>query len=270
MKRLRFLHIPKTAGSTFTDILSRQYSGTQHFQFLGDNISDKKRFEEMPVDDRRNVRLFTGHAPIVTGISEADTATIITILRDPIERVKSFCQHVSEGKSPYLLKDFPPERFNLDEFLESGNEELSNLQAKMLINGGHICSPKLIDSMPVAKAANLALTNLFNRVSYFGIQQYFDESLIMFSESLNWKLPLYVHLNKKRTFKRLKFEDRHLQRIEELNPVSIEVYNRAKERFVEMMNSDAFEEAKLKRFRLVNKVLGRPVYNLGRIRSKLR
>ena len=268
MEKLRFLHVPKTAGSTFTGILSRQYSGNQHFEFQGDSLGDKKRFEAMPENDRKNVKLFTGHAPIVTGINEADNATIITILRDPIDRVKSFCQHVSEGKSSYLLKDFPPERFNLDEFLESGNEELSNVQAKMLINTGSCTSSSLIDSMPVSKAADLALNNLFGRISFYGIQEYFDESLIIFSSSLNWKLPLYVRLNKKNAFKQLKFENRHLQRIEELNPVSIEVYKRAKERFVKMMSSDVFEEAQLKRFRLVNKVLGGPVVNFRRLRSK--
>ena len=152
--------------------------------------------------------------------------------------------------------------------MESGNEELSNVQAKMLINTGSCTSSSLIDSMPVSKAADLALNNLFGRISFYGIQEYFDESLIIFSSSLNWKLPLYVRLNKKNAFKQLKFENRHLQRIEELNPVSIEVYKRAKERFVKMMSSDVFEEAQLKRFRLVNKVLGGPVVNFRRLRSK--
>ena len=61
-------------------------------------------------------RIVLGHAPITTCIKEADSATIITFLRDPVERVKSFCQHVYEGKSLHLKDSFPPELFNLMHF----------------------------------------------------------------------------------------------------------------------------------------------------------
>ena len=251
MEPLRFLHIPKTAGSTFTGILKRQYFGRKFFGFTGNVTSDIKNFKALSENDKAKIVLFAGHAPIVTGIDSADNATTITFLRDPISRVKSFCQHVSEGKSPYLIDDFPPETFSLDDFLESGNRELSNLQTKMLLNHGSCASP-LHDNMSASEAKDTAVDNLFNKISHFGLQEYFDESLIVFSLALNWRMPLYASKNKKNSCKLIKFEKHHLLRIAELNAIDMEVYRLAKEKFIYLLNSVAFDKAKLKQFQLIN------------------
>lgn len=248
MKPLRFLHIPKTAGTTFTDILQRQYFRKMSFHFSGDITSDIKRFKALSKIDRDKVILFTGHSPFITGINRADSATTITLLRDPISRVKSFCQHVAEGKSPYLANDFPPETFRLDDFLESGNGELSNLQTKMLVNYG----PLLFENISASEAKDLALDNLFNKISYFGFQEYFDESLIVFILALNWRMPLYSSKNEKNTSKLIQFEKRHLKRIAELNAIDMEVYRLAKEQFECLLDSEAFDKEKLKRLHFIN------------------
>jgi hypothetical protein len=255
MSLLRFMHIPKTGGSTFGLILRHQYRGKGDFSFSGDIASDIHRFKSLSEHERNNVELFKGHAPISTGLPEADNAMIITFLRDPIDRVKSFCHHVSEGKSPYLRKEFPPESFSLDRFLESGNAELSNLQTKMLINSGSCASPVLLESMSPAEARDMALTNLYGRVSYFGLTEFFDQSLAIFSQSLNWSIPVYVSLNRKHTTGSIEFKERHLSRIAELNSIDIEVYDAARARFMDIAESVEFHNTKLKLFLSINAFL---------------
>ncbi|MBV6518771.1 MAG: hypothetical protein HCAMLNBO_01507 [Candidatus Brocadia fulgida] len=257
-KPLRFLHIPKTAGTTFLSILRRQYFGKKSFAFTGDVASDIKRFEALSERDKTKVMLFAGHAPIVSGVKMADNATTITFLRDPINRIKSFCQHVAEGKSLYLIDEYPPETFNLDSFLESGNEELSNFQTKMLIGNGSYALP---DNMSDRKAADLALDNLFNKISYFGLQEYFDESLMVFSSALHWRMPIYASKNKKNIRKGIQFEKHHLEKIAALNAIDLAVYRSAKEYFVRMLNGVTFDEAKLKWFQFMTK-LCRPVIQI--------
>ena len=173
MELLRFLHIPKTAGTTFTAILQRQYFGKKMYVFTRPLDLEIKKYNSLPKDERDQIELFAGHAPIVTGINQADNATTITFLRDPVSRVKSFCQHVAEGKSPDYIVDFPPETFNLDEFLESGAWELSNLQSKMLINEPNSTPPVVFKYLSPSEAKDLALDNLFNKISFYGIQEYF-------------------------------------------------------------------------------------------------
>ncbi|MDU9047283.1 MAG: sulfotransferase family 2 domain-containing protein [Candidatus Electrothrix sp. Rat3] len=252
MKPLRFMHIPKTAGTTFTCILKRQYFRKKSFHFIGDITSDIEKFKSLSKSDRENVVLFTGHESFMTGINRIDTATTITFLRDPVSRVKSFCQHVSEGKSPNLINDFPPESFNLDAFLESGNGELSNLQTKMLINYGRCAPPLLLENMSASEAKDLALDNLLNKISLFGLQEYFDESLIVFLLALNWRMPLYSSRNKKNPRKLIQFEKHHVKRIAELNSTDMEVYRLAKKRFKGLLESEAFDKKKLKRFHHIN------------------
>lgn len=249
MECLRFQHIPKTAGSTFTRILERQYAGQKSFQFSGNLKADKKRFEALPEEERENIVLFTGHAPFVTGIEKADQATMITILREPISRVQSYCQYVSEGKVPNLIPDFPPETFDLDRFLESRNAELTNFQTRLLVKNG--LTPAF-DNMPHSQARDEALDNLFNKISHFGLQEFFDESLIVFSAALNWKTPVYVSVNQRDAANLLPFEKHQVERIVEMNAIDLEVYRLARERFMRIFKSSPLYRVKLKWFQLRN------------------
>lgn len=254
MQRLRFLHIPKTAGSTFAAILRRQYAGEKVFEFSGGLDFDRKEFCKLSDQDRNGVSLFMGHAPFITGLAQADSATTITFLREPISRVRSFCQYVSEGKVSYLVDRFPPESFSLDALLECGTEEISNLQTKMLITNDSWPSQELMRGMSDSDARDNALDNLFNKIAHFGLQEYFDESLVIFASELGWKAPYYASLNRKNSRKPLEFETRHLDRIAELNAVDREVYARAKERFTGLLSGETFSRARLIRFRLVNRL----------------
>lgn len=261
MQALRFLHIPKTAGTTFNSILKRQYFGKKSFNFTSDIASDKKRFEALSEKDRASIALFTGHAPIKTGIKEADNAIIITFLREPISRVKSLCQHVSEGKSPYLLDKFPPSTFNLDDFLESGIPELENFQTRALVNSRQD-DPSSFAGLIHSETKDMALNVLFNKVSYFGLQEYFNESLLIFSSALNWRMPVYASKNTKKVSKSIVFEQRHLEKITALNKLDLEIYSCAREYYLDSLAKAALDEEKLKLLLRVNK-LAKPVIKIG-------
>ena len=269
MSGLRFLHIPKTAGITLFGILRRQYPRKAYFTFSGDAATDIERFRSLPQDQRENIVLWVGHAPIKTGISQADSATVITLLRDPVSRVKSFCQHVFEGKSPHLRCDFPPESFDLGRFLDSGNPELSNLQTKMLINTQDCSRHLSFQEMPPLEAKDRALENLFDNVLSFGLQEHFDESLMLFTELLNWRVPVYDLRNMRSVARVLQFEQHHLDRISELNALDIEVYTAAKPRFLASLEANGINEAKLRRFRLIQRAASPLIARIARIWAKI-
>ena len=263
MDKLRFLHIPKTAGSTFKKILVHQYRGKGHFKFTGENPVDIRRFRELSKEDQKAVDLFTGHAPLFTGLPEADEIPIITILRDPVERVKSFCQHVSEGKSPYLQKQFPPESFSLNEFLYSKNKEISNLQTRMLVDYEKYREKASIKSISPIAMKERALDNLFNRITCYGIQEYFDESMILFTSRLGWHMPFYEYRNRKNMKRLLNFEDHHIEKIQELNSIDIEVYEIAKRRFISTIESEYYDKNKLIVFKRMQKYVSPMLHFYG-------
>lgn len=255
MKKLRFLHIPKTAGSTFARILRNQYRGRPFFTFSGNNPRDKEKFSVLSQAEKEATCLFIGHAPIVSGIKEADMVPIITFLREPVSRVKSFCQYVAVGKSnTYLRKKFPPETFDLDEFLDSGYSELSNLQSRMLINYEKEGADLLIASLDPEQIILKALDNLYNKVSCYGLQERFDESLMLFTKQFGWSTPYYEYVNRKTKNSLLVFEDRHIQKINELNLIDLEFYKAAKSRFDKTFESDEQSRIKCANFKRAQKV----------------
>jgi hypothetical protein len=222
------MHIPKTAGETFSSILEKLYAEHLDFFFTSDCPADLARYRAMTEPEQRQVRLFHGHAPLTTGMPAIDAVPVITMLREPIARVKSFCQHVSEGKSPHLVAAFPPGDFDLDAFLASGDYELSNLQTKFLISQGGL--EEIGD--PV-EARERALDLLFHRVDRFGLMEFFAESMAGFERRFGWRIPTYRRLNRKNPRRLLHFHQRHIDRIIELNRIDLDVYQLARERFIE-------------------------------------
>ena len=235
MNKIRFLHIPKTAGTTFTDCLNRFYKG-RHFLFSGDLQKDKARYRKISKSKRGQISMFGGHAPRITGIPEVDTLPIITFFRDPVERVKSYCQHVSEGKSRYLLKDYPPSKFNLDAFLDSGINELSNIQTKLLLGDQKQQLPDA-DKKTILETAVKVLKN---DITCFGFTEQFDKSLVLLHYKLGWtKWPVYKKLNAKNRQKLITFTSDNIKKIRKLNEIDIAVYQKALELFNEQFSSDA-------------------------------
>jgi hypothetical protein len=232
MNKIRFLHVPKTAGTTFTDCLNRFYKG-RHFLFSGDLQKDKFRYQKISKSKQAQISMFGGHAPRITGIPEVDTLPIITFLRDPVERVKSFCQHVSEGKSRYLLKDHPPSKFNLNEFLNSNINELSNISSKLLLGEQKQQLPDA-DKNTIVETA---IAVLKNDITCFGITEQFDRSLFLLHYKLGWaRWPVYKKLNVKNRQKLITFMDDNIQKIRVLNEIDIEVYNKALDLFNEQFS----------------------------------
>jgi len=246
MDRIRFLHIPKTAGATLRIIFLRQYRKKPYFAFRGNEESDLQRYHALSTGEREKIFLYLGHMSLFTGIEEVDKATTFTLLREPVSRIKSLCQYVFEGN----WLEYPAGSFDLDRFLSSGDHQLFNHQTRFLINSGHDSRLDTINRMSPAAARDLALENLFTKVARFGIQNYFDESLMLFSQYLSWRMPFYLSWHRKDTSRLLEFKQSHLDQIAELNSIDIEVYQAAEKKFREIISD--LDTAKLKRFQALN------------------
>jgi hypothetical protein len=128
------------------------------------------------------------------------------------------------------------------------------LQTKMLINNDrYFGDSALLDGMTKSEASGRALDALFHKVVCFGIQEYFEESLVLFSTALGWHTPFYYSSNRKNTRKSLVFEDRHLRLIAGLNAIDTEVYQAALERFLDRISPETLDHGTLKRLRTFNR-----------------
>lgn len=255
--KLRFLHIPKTAGTTFDECLFLQYLGPyllrRQFVFSGDIAADRRRFAGLSQAARDRIQVCTGHAPRVTGCREIDAMPVVTLLRHPVERVKSLCRHISEGKSPHIYSPREHGSFDLDGLLSSGRIQLSNFQSRMLLGEEDYRLPP----GNTTELANRASALLISEFSCFGMTEELDRSLLMFSQVLGWDgWPLYRSRNSSNPQAALQFEARHIDRIEELNRLDLAVYEEARKAFFLRWQSCGPElEEALPRFRLA---LARP------------
>ncbi len=225
MHRLRFLHLPKTGGTALSDCLQRIYGGPGCcFRFTGNLEADLRRFAQWP--ERYRLRLFVGHAPHRTGVAEIDELPTITLLRHPVERVKSYCQHVYEGKSPELSDRFPPGKFALDQFLTGGDPQLDNLQVRMLT--GHYFGP--IDSSNQAGLVGRAIAVLEDELAGFGLSERFEESVLLWKLTLGWPWPTFRRLNRRRG-PALRFAGEQIEMIIRLNQADLALYDAATQIF---------------------------------------
>ena len=226
---IRHLHIQKTGGSSLLTCLVLMYP-RDIFIFTNAPKQDRRRYEELSDLDRNKLEIIAGHAPLTTGIQEVDSVPTLTLLRHPIHRVKSFCQHVSEGKGGYLRNFFSPETFNLDDFLDRSNEwpelhwQLSNLQTRVLLGYENYALPDR-DSEAFLKDA----FDVLQRKDFcFGITEKFDLSLILFRHIFKWhKWPICKIRNVKNQERLLEFSDAQLERIRQLNLIDMELYSLA-------------------------------------------
>lgn len=104
-ERLFFMHIMKTAGTSFSAALAGEFDHTEIAPEPGpDKAVGYWTFDwllELPPERRRNIRLVQGHYPLFVGELLGVDRTL-TILRDPVDRVishlRQIVRHDPEGR----------------------------------------------------------------------------------------------------------------------------------------------------------------------------
>lgn len=230
--KLRFLHIPKTAGTSFNDCLfalyPRAYYLRRVFVFHGDVRADVRRLEALPGKKRDGILLYTGHGPLEPGIASLSRIPTVTFLRDPVARVASLCQHFFEGKSPEVEIRAPGETDAIDALLDSGEPQLSNMQARALLGDRDYQLPEGNEAQLAERASQV----LEHDLQAFGITEEFDLSLLLFQRALGWqRTPRYRYRNTGSRHARLQFSDRQLDRIGAMNSIDLRIYTAAKALF---------------------------------------
>lgn len=246
---LRFLHVPKTAGTSVNVFLDRIYPVSVMWIFkdgipLGENLT---RLRSLDPECRRSIKLFRGHAPFVTGEPDVDGAKTFTLLRDPVQRVMSYCCHVAEGKSPDLRHVYPPESFDLKQFLDSGDDELQDLQAKMLLGNSRY---ENLLRRPSEAAFREALASAFDRLELVGVQERYEDTMIVATLIFGWPpTSPRKRLNARETGHPVEFTGEDVRRITAMNRWDALAHRMAGERFAETYRRHAARAAILK-FRL--------------------
>jgi hypothetical protein len=259
-----FLHIPKTAGTTFNSILSWLYLGRPSYWISPDDLHASE-FKALPVASRSCLELLRGH--MYFGLHEylAQPATYITFLRKPIARVLSYYSNAlaeaayHTGKSHWFLDAVRSMSF--EEFIDCGKDkELENGQVRRISGIGFRPRPCTTQDLELAK------TNLDRFFSVVGLSHRFDESLALMRRQFKWTR-FFAYQREKVSAKPIRPCDVSpyvLAKLEEMNALDEELVTYAQHRFEKQCLQEGHAVAlEVRRIRFLNGVL-RPFIPLAR------
>ena len=198
---LIFLHVPKTAGTTLSHIIARQYDPQEIFHIRNPAHPRGPRYSEWAgtVEDLRELvterragfRCVIGHAPFGVHEHLPGPCRYVTLLRKPVARVLSqHRQFVHHNIANETIG--PDEAPTLAEFLE--------IQPIVLENRQTVFVAGMESEEPVPDEGDLerARENMREHFQVVGTLERFDEFLVVMSREFGWPNVLYVPLNRTR------------------------------------------------------------------------
>lgn len=238
IKKIVFLHIPKTGGTTLHQIIERQYRPDVIYTLNQQQGRSIESFEALPESKRNAIRVLKGHTYFGLRSCLSKSNVFITLLREPINRIISHYFYVRGFPGHYLHQDVTSRGLSLEEYAENPlSEELDNGQTR-LISG--------VTGVPIGGVNRMmfekAKENLRTYFSVVGVTERFDEFLILLKKTFGWKNCFYIQANvSKQRRKKRKLPKGTLKMIEEKNIFDIKLYHFASEMFDEAIrrqNSD--------------------------------
>src|SRR5262245_22375711 len=187
------VHVPKAAGTTLNNILMKNYRyrldsyGSDFFpRYYPDEFVS---LVQPPLsDDTRRPVFFTGHIDLANDIFRYMPVryVAITVLRDPVERIVSHYRFHSTLSGSPLAAEIGKGDLGLVQYFQRFRAQIP-LQYEMF-------APRGTEEDGGRVAA--ALRNLEDRVSFFGLQDHFEEVVVLLAELLGLPDVSYKPLNK--------------------------------------------------------------------------
>lgn len=249
-----FVHIPKTAGSTFHMLLNSRYDKSKVRNVFGSRYSEPEiaAFIKEPESAKANIELLKGHMPYgLHKHTPHKKFRYISILRDPIDRVISQYYYIKKNSYNPLHKKVHLEGMSIGDFVSSGVAVGMNNGHCRFLNGDldeykfNACDEQLLSSVK---------SNISQHFLWVGLTERFDESILLLANLLGWsKPPYYIRENISKSRKpRSSISIDEIEMIKNYNELDIQLYEFANALLDEKISSiPAFEE-ELEKFKFEN------------------
>lgn len=229
-----FVHIPKAAGTTFTEILQDNYPpdtvGRIGNLFKGGGGG----YDPTVIERSKNAARLTlwmnvlaGHVPLGIHHYLPDDTRYITFLREPVDRVLShFHVLITLKRGPNaVLPELDPDT-PLPEVLENGRYIFDNLQTRMLCGDPEPLGEVTPEMLQAAKE------NLRSRILAFGLAEHFDESLVLIGRKLGLENLVYQR-RRYNTGRPRTISDEISAYVRDFDRYDVELYDSARELFAQ-------------------------------------
>lgn len=186
---LIFLHIPKTAGTTFAAILRRNFPRSRVARVYPEIGLSEREFKALPEARRAGLACVMGHFDFGLHRSVPGRSVYATFLRDPVRQTISRYRHIRASRwhpLHYMIRDGA----SIEDF---ARRTQGNYQTRAL------CGVEIEAGRPhpVLGEEDLARAkqNLRERFAVVGITERFDESVLLAGRSCGLRDVRYVRRN---------------------------------------------------------------------------
>lgn len=224
---LVFVHVPKTAGTTFRREILMPAFRRREIYLIYDSIRFHKvgSWEELaasPKSFRTKLRLVTGHMPF--DVDEIlPNPRYMTFLREPVERAISdyyYCR-----QDPGSAVHEAANELDLVEFCRRGLSQTRNCQARHLSNKVFGADYASDEAMLAAAKANL------DRCFFFGLTERFAESVELFYRKIGYRGPTGRLPVRNRSRRPRAIPEEVRAELARCNALDLELYAHARARF---------------------------------------
>ena len=225
MKKIFFLHIRKTGGTSLRSIIESFYDKNLRCPILS-SLHMQRAIKKCEQKDYLNqFKFISGHYYGIKQILDKDF-TMVTVLRDPIDRTISEYNHIIYDEKDPLHK-YAKGR-DILECLEDPRFAIAmqNGQSRYLVSNAGFDYESINDEEKI----QISLDCLTNQC-LFGFTELFNITCDYVCESLGWEVPKKIpYLNQKITMEGNKRKDLSgtLGHIERVNQVDLTIYREAR------------------------------------------
>ena len=254
---LIFLHLPKTAGTTLRGIIERQYRRSLICRAYPsvERTLKSEQIGALPAETIGKIGLIEGHIEFGWHTVLPQKTVYLTMLREPIDRVISLYNYIKRDVNHPLYNVVRGGAMGIEDFLKRRiNIDAINGQTYWL-SGGLDTDVQSVGADALQKAKD----NLMEFFPAVGIQERFDESLVLFKRVFNWRWVYYSSKNVAASRpSRRTMPDRIIRSIQDLNQLDMDLYRFALKRFEGLVISESNEfESEVAHFQVANRTYGR-------------
>lgn len=256
-KTVIFIHVPKTAGTTLTNIILKQYEETETWQMYKSLSAIGMQWVKFPLPEQEKIarNQFRQIPPIKAIIGHINYGyheyleqpfTYISMLRNLKSRIISsyYFSKFSKTKNNYYRDLINNNKLTCKDWATS-NLIPDNPVTRQISGIGDNIDYGLLKRQHL----EIAKKNIEQHFSVVGLTEKFDDSLMLFKQHLGWKIPFYqsTNVNKKRP--REENPKDVIKAIERTHELDLELYEYVKKRFEQQIEEGNIREeaARLKK-----------------------
>lgn len=267
-KPLVFIHLPRTAGTTFHQLVIKQFSESAMLRIS--SPAELEQFRHWSEADKAKYKFVFGHIGFSFDSAIEPPYPCVTFLREPVARVASIYQYIRSNPAHTHHKTVVERNLPLADFIEQRVSVMNtdNGMTRLLCGlpddarsvpfGG--CTP---DMLAAAKK------NLRERVTVLGLTEQFDASLVLLRRHFGWKSPLYTRKNITGGGSRTQeLEPREVDLIQAANELDLKLYAYARVLFRnQLMRALPWIPIQVRYFRNKNRVFAQDPAEFKRMRQ---